>query len=535
MNVLAASVISRVASDMPLLTILVVLPLAGAIVVGVLPLSRDRVRYRLGVIIAWLVALLGVVAVLGYSRAHAGLHFASSHRWFESAGISWSLGVDGVSLPLVVLTALVVPIVMHVVDLGERRGSHVALILLLESAMLGAFVARDAFLFFVCFELVLVPTYFLMLGWGFADRRRSAMKFFLYTFVGSVFLLVGLIATAVLVAQSTSAPLSFDYEALRTGVAKLGSGTEQWLFLLCAIGFAVKAPLVPLHTWIRDTYEQAPFSVAALSSAVMVKLGAYGLIRFGIELFPRGAHEYGLVFLTLGVVGAVYGALVAVGQKDLRGLIAYSSVSHLGVIVMGIFAFQLIALTGAMVQMVSHGIVSTLMIVLAAALYRRTGTLSLDALSGLQRVVPVLAGVMIFAALANIGVPALSGFVGEFMVFIGTFLSHRWWAVAGTFSLIAGAIYILWAYQRMFHGPVVSTSTEVSDLSVRERLFVAPLVVAIVAIGVFPLPIIQRVSPTAIEIVQRSPEAYVNAKPPAARYFLPDAWNEPTPTQGAEQ
>jgi NADH-quinone oxidoreductase subunit M len=485
-------------SAFPFLTVLVLLPAGAAVVAALVPRSLGAERQRMAVEV---VGLVGTCATLALAitiavRYHAGdgsYRLVSDHPWAPSLGIGWHLGVDGVSVFLLLMSAVLFPVVLLAGKVRRDPRSFVAWLLLLEAACLGSFVALDLILFFLFFELTLVPVYFIVAGWGFTRRAYAAMKFFLYTFLGSAFLLVGIVAVAVIHERQTGA-LTFDLAALTH--THLGLGSQVLLFLAFTAAFAVKAPIFPFHTWSPDAYAEAPMGGSVILAAVMAKLGTYGIIRFDLSLFPRAVVDLAPLLLTLGVIGILYGAIVACVTRDLKRLVAYSSLAHLGFIVLGTFALTTQGLTGSVVQMVNHGLVIALLFIVIGWIYQRRRTWQASELRGLQRPAPVLAAVFMVALLATIGLPGLNGFVGEFLILIGTFVSHRWWAVVATGGVVLAAIYMLWAYQQVFHHEPDPADAATPDLSWREGAVVAPLVILIVFLGVYPKPVLDRITPT---------------------------------------
>ncbi|HUY64759.1 MAG TPA: NADH-quinone oxidoreductase subunit M, partial [Acidimicrobiales bacterium] len=364
---------------------------------------------------------------------------------------------------------------------------------------LGSFVSLDLILFFLFFELTLVPVYFLIAGWGYARRAYAAIKFFVYTFIGSAFLLVGIVAVA-FIHQRQTGHLTFDLVAL--SATHLDTASQILLFLAFTAAFAVKAPVFPFHTWSPDAYGEAPTSGSVILAAVMAKLGTYGIIRFDLSLFPRAVVDLAPLLLTLGVVGILYGAIVACATKDLKRLVAYSSLAHLGFVVLGTFALTTQGVTGGVLQMVNHGLIIAVLFIVIGWIYERRGTWHTSGLRGLQRPAPVLAAVFTVALMAGIGLPGLNGFVGEFLILLGTFVTHRWWAVVATFGVVLAALYLLWAYQQAFHQEPDEATAAMPDLSWRERLVVAPLIVLIFFLGVYPKPVLDRITPSVNRLVQ---------------------------------
>jgi NADH-quinone oxidoreductase subunit M len=488
-------------SHFPFLTVLVLTPAIGAVVLALVP-SRAVARHfheAIGVLVAVFTLVLAVVIAGQFRPGFGGYQMVSDHVWAQALGIHWSLGIDGISLFLVLMTALLFPLAMIGAHSHRDPRAFVVWILLMESACLGSFVSLDLVFFFLFFELTLVPAYFLISGWGYERRGYAAIKFFIYTFAGSAFLLVGILAVAFL-HQSQTGVLTFELPALmHTHV----SGTEGvLLFLAFTAAFAVKAPLFPFHTWSPDAYAEAPTAGAILLSGVMAKLGTYGIIRFDLNLFPQATRTLAPLLLTLAVIGIIYGAVVACAQRDLKRLLAYSSLAQIGFIVLGTFALNSQGLTGGVLQMVNHGLIIAALFILVGWIYERRKTWQVSNLKGLQAVAPVMAACFTVAMMASIGVPGLNGFVGEFLVLLGTFLAHRWWAVVGIVGIIVAAIYLLWAYQQVFHGePTEEDRAQTRDLGVTEKLVIAPLIFAIVFLGVFPQPVLSRITPSVNQLV----------------------------------
>jgi len=502
-SILAASGVAELGRDVPLLTLLVLIPALGALVVGLMSVLKttDGVAKMTGVGFSLVTTVLAALLLVAFDRHNADFQFVSQHEWLPALGINWKLGVDGISLFLVALSGVLFPLALLGPRVTENVKAYVAWLLLLEAGCIGSFLSLDLFLFFVFFEAVLVPMYFLIARWGYARRSYAALKFFLYTLAGSAFLLVGTLALVFITASNTDQRVTFDFVALQQQQA-FSSGQGRWLFVAFAIAFAVKIPIFPLHTWLPDTYEQSPIAGVVVSAGVMVKLGTYGLMRFGVSLFPKAAEDLAPVLLTLAVIGMVYGALVAAVQHDLKRLVAYASLSHLGFIVLGTFSLSDKGWSGAVAQMVNHGLSTAALFLLLGMIYSRRSTTKIAQLRGLQKSAPVMAAVFTLVMLSVIGVPGLNGFVGEFTILLGTFLTHRWWAVAGAAALIIAAVYMLWAYQRVFHGEPGTKDEEFGDMTSRERWIMAPLVILIVFLGVYPKPVFDRIEPSVDRILQ---------------------------------
>ena len=501
----------------PLLPSLVIVPLITAALLLVLPNSRTDYLKLVALAGSTITGALSVFMLADFDKSEAGLQFVSRHVWVEDLGLQFFLAVDGISLFLVVLTGLLFPIAILAADPDHDEKPYYVWLMLLMAGAMGVFMALDLLLFFLFFEIVLVPMYFLIGGWGHGRRVYAALKFFLYTMAGSALMLVGLVSTAFLTARNTGNPLTFDVVQLAEAQA-LGNTAQTLIFLSFAAGFAVKVPLFPLHTWLPDAHTEAPTAGSIILAGVLLKLGTYGYIRFGLYLFPEAAHDLAWLFLTLGVIGIVYGAVVATMQKDLKRLVAYSSVAHMGFIVIGIFALNTQGLDGAIVQMVNHGLSTGALFMLVGWIYERRHTREISALSGLQASAPVMAGVFTFVMLSSIGLPGLNGFVGEFLVLIGAFQSARWWAVIAATGVILAALYLLWAYQRVFHGKAEGENATMPDLRFSELAVIAPILGLILFLGIYPKPMLERIEPSVDALVAHitsNVDGFIEEEPPA--------------------
>ena len=481
----------------PYLSLLVLVPLIGAAIVGAVAKPAQAVAQKLGLGVAVLELGLGVALLVAFKRT-GDFQFTSVHPWASSLGISWNLGVDGISLFLVAMTLVVVPIVLLGAQVKEHGAAFAAWVLVLEGAAVASFLSLDLMLFFIAFELTLVPSYFLIIRFGYERRNYAAVKFFVMTFLGSAFLLVGILVLA-FKHQSQTGVLTFSLEALRH--TNVSGGMGVWLSLAFLAAFAVKAPLFPLHTWSPTTYREAPTGGSMVLSAVLAKLGTYGILRFNLTLFPHASKVLAPLVLTLATIGIIYGAFVASAQSDIKRLVAYSSLAQVGFIVLGTFTFTTVGLTGAVTMMVNHGIITAAFFMLIGWIAERRGGWDTGLLRGLQKPAPVLAGVFTLVMLASIGLPGLNGFVGEFLVLLGTFATHRWWGVTATFGVVVAAIYWLWNYQQVFHGKADAENAETPDLTRNERLIIAPLLVLIVFLGVFPKFMLDRIEPAVAKEV----------------------------------
>ncbi len=483
----------------PILTMLVLSPVVGALLVAVISKRQPDLVKVTALLSSVLTGGLALWVLFAFKSHDDGFQFASQHQWITTWGISWHLGVDGISIFMVVLTGVLFPLVIAGIDPHHDHKRYLSWMLLLEAGVLGSFVSLDLFLFFVFFEIVLVPMYFLIGGWGYDDRVNAATKFFLFTMVGSAFMLVGIIATAV-IAKADNGHVTFDLIKIAES-GSFGAGTGRWLFFSFAVAFAVKVPLFPLHTWLPDAHTQAPTGGSVILAGVMLKLGTYGLLRFGVYLFPEAAVWARPLMLTLATIGILWGAIAATMQTDLKRLVAYSSVAHLGFIVLGTFALTSQAITGGVLQNVNHGISTGALFILVGMIYERRHTREISKLKGLQKVAPVFAGVFTLVMLSSIGVPGLNGFVGEFLILIGSFATARWWVMVAAVGVILAALYLLWAYQRVFHGEPDEDNKSFPELKWKEGMLLLPFAAIIVFAGVYPKPMLDRIQPAVDKLL----------------------------------
>lgn len=485
----------------PILSALILTPAVGALIALLMPNRRPDVARAVGYAVS--AATLGLsLALLWEFKAGSGaFQFTESASWIPALGIRWQLGVDGISLFMVVLTGLLFPIGLLASAKLERQKAFTVWMLFLEAAVMGVFVGLDLIVFFIFFEIVLVPMYFIIGQWGHGRRVYAAMKFFIFTMAGSAFLFVGILALAFL-HQADTGRLTFNFVTLANWApGGLAASTAVWLFFAFGVAFAVKVPLVPLHTWLPDAHTEAPTAGSVILAGVLLKMGTYGFLRFSLGFFPKAAYEFAWVFLVLATIGIIYGAVVATMQPDLKRLIAYSSIAHLGFVVLGIFALDVIGLEGAVFTMVSHGLTTGALFLLVGMLYDRRHTRLISAFRGIWKATPVLGGMFVIAMFASIGLPGFSGFVGEFLSLLGTWLVHRPYAIVAAVGVILAALYLLWAFQRAFTGVPDDETAAMPEINFRELACVVPLLALSLFLGVYPKPVLSRIEPAAACVV----------------------------------
>ncbi len=504
---------------LPWLTVTGLVPLVGAAVVVALPrgaAGRSR-TVALGFSLLALVLTIGLALQFDTGAAEQ-FQLAETHQWIPQFGVSYAVGVDGIALVLIALAAVLTPVCLlaawhDVPEGGRREQNYVALVLVLETMMIGVFAATDVFLFYVFFEAMLIPVYFLIGSFGGARRQYAAVKFLLYSLLGGLVMLVAVIALYV---AGPGGPDGFLLSNL-TGL-DLGVGAERLMFLGFFFAFAVKAPMFPVHTWLPDAASEAPAPVAVLLVGVLDKVGTFGMIRFCLPLFPGAAKWATPVVLVLAIVSIVYGALLAIGQTDIMRLIAYTSVSHFGFIVVGIFAMTSTGQSGSTLYMVNHGFSTAALFLVAAMLAGRRGSRLIPDFGGWQRVTPLIAGVFLVAGLSSLALPGLSTFVSEFLVLVGTFQRYPAAGVVATVGIILAAIYILLAYQRMMTGPRPEGQEGTRDLTRREAWVVAPVVALIIGLGLFPGPVLDVINPAVDRTMTQ-----IDMTDPASRVGVPAA------------
>lgn len=487
---------------MSLLTIIGLMPLVVSILVAAIPVTNHTLIKKVAFIGTSLIALASIYLAIGFDTSDTSLQYVQSNSWIPLFNINYAVGIDGVSLVLILLSTILVPIVVlatwHESD-GGRWSAKVfyILILILETMMIGVFAATDLFLFYVLFEAMLIPIYFLIGGYGSGDKSAAAVKFLLYSLFGGLLMLASIIGIYVISGNQIGA--TFDISQLAT--LQIDDQTENLLFLGFFIAFAIKAPLWPFHTWLPDAAKAATPGTSVLLLGVLDKVGTYGMIRFCIALFPDASKTFTPIIITLAVISIIYGAFMAIGQKDIKGLIAFTSISHFGFITMGIFAMTSQGMSGANLYMVNHGFSTAALFLIAGWMMMRRGSSTISDFGGLQRVTPVMAWTFFIAGLSGLALPGLSSFVSEFLVLVGTYTRYPVAAVIGTLGIIFAALYILIPVQKMLHGPTTAGNENLTDLGLREKIAISPVILIIVLMGFYPKPVLDLINPTAEKIV----------------------------------
>ena len=487
---------------MSLLTLVGISPLIGALIVLLIPAKKSELIKRAAFIITLLIALFSILLAIRFDKAITGFQFIQSNSWISAFNVNFAVGVDGISLVLILLSTILVPVVIlstwHESDTGRWNTKvFYVLILVLETLMIGVFAATDLFLFYVFFEAMLIPIYFLIGGYGSGNKSAAAVKFLLYSLFGGLLMLASIIGIYVISGNQIGA--TFDLAKLAT--LQIDNQTEYFLFLGFFIAFAIKAPLWPFHTWLPDAAKSATPGTSVLLLGVLDKVGTYGMIRFCIQLFPDATKTFTPLIITLAVISIIYGAFMAIGQRDIKGLIAFTSISHFGFITMGIFAMTSQGMSGATLYMVNHGFSTAALFLIAGWMIWRRGSSTISDFGGLQRVTPVMAWAFFIAGMSSLALPGLSSFVSEFLVLVGTYTRYPVAAVIGTLGIVLAALYILIPVQKALHGPIVSGNENLKDLNIREKVAISPVILVIVLMGFYPKPVLDLINPTAEKIV----------------------------------
>ena len=489
------------------LTILMLLPLLGAVAIATLPRENAELVKRVALGVSLLVAAATVVMALGFDRTSTDKQFVESYSWISQFGIKYALGVDGIALVLILMSVILVPVVVLAGWDEAQSGrwgvkTFYILILVLETMMIGVFASTDIFLFYVFFEAMLIPVYFLIGGYGTGDRAAAAVKFLLYSLFGGLLMLASVIGLYIIGRQN--GVNTFDLATLSQAHTVISSSTENWLFLGFFIAFAIKAPLFPFHTWLPDAAASATPGTSVLLLGVLDKVGTFGMINFCLTLFPGASKTFTPMIIVLSVISILYGAFLAIGARDIKRLISYTSISHFGFITLGIFAMTSQGMSGASLYMFNHGFSTAALFLVAGWMIKRRGSSTIADFGGLQRITPVMAWMFFIAGMSSLALPGLSSFVSEFLVLVGTYTRYPVAAVVATFGIVLAALYILIPVQKALHGPTQPGNENISDLNLREKIAIAPVVAIIVLLGFFPAPLLNIINPAAQHVIAQN-------------------------------
>ena len=491
-------------ADMNLLTFSMLLPLLGTAALAFVPKTNVLLTKQVALATTILVALVGVLMVAEFDFGKSGFQFVESRPWIPAFGINYALGVDGIALVLILMSVLLTPVVV-VAGWHESEGGRwstktfYSLILVLETMMIGVFASTDVFLFYVFFEAMLVPVYFLIGGYGSGERAAAAVKFLLYSLFGGLLMLASIIGIFVMATRYGNR--TFDITTLSQLHTVLTPMMENVLFLGFFIAFAIKAPLWPLHTWLPDAAKSATPGTSVLLLGVLDKVGTYGMIRYCLTLFPDASKTFTPLIITLAVISILYGAFLAIGAKDIKRLIAYTSISHFGFITMGIFAMTTQGLSGSTLYMFNHAFSTAALFLVAGFMISRRKSSTISDFGGLQRITPIMAWSFFIAGLSSLALPGLSSFVSEFLVLVGTFTRYPVAAIIATFGIVLAALYILIPVQRALHGPTTPGNENLPDLNLREKVAIAPVIAVIIALGFYPSPLLNIINPASETVI----------------------------------
>ena len=491
------------AAEFPLLSLILLVPLVGAIILLFVDRRRDDTIRWIANIVASLGFLVSLPLWFWYDSANPDWQFVERAPWIPSIGAEYFLGVDGFSSLLVLLTTLMgmIAILSSWTAITERVKEYYIFLLLLQTGMIGAFITLDFLLFFLFWEVMLVPMYFLIGIWGSDNRLYSAIKFFLYTLVGSVVMLLGILAVY-FYQYSVTGVYTFDVTQFHE--LNMPVDLQWWVFLAFFLGFAVKVPMFPFHTWLPDAHTDAPTAGSVILAAVLLKMGTYGFIRFSLPILPDATVSFVPLIAGLSIVGIIYGALVALSQSDWKRLVAYSSVSHMGLVMLGMFALTPVGITGSIIQQINHGISTGALFLIVGIVYERRHTREISEYGGLSKTMPVYAAVFLIMTMSSIGLPTLNGFIGEILILQGIFVVSKWWAAVAATGIVLGAAYMLWLYQRTMFGTIDNPKNEgLADLNMRELATFVPLIILAVWIGLYPSPFLRRLETSVERVMTR--------------------------------
>jgi len=489
--------------SIPILSLLTFLPLAGAILILFIDKNNKGLIRGVAFTTTVIVFLMSVPLYFYFENTHE-MQFVEKHEWIPDWGVYYSLGIDGISLFLVLLTTLITAICVASTwtAIDKHVKEFMISMLILETGMIGVFCALDFFLFYVLWEVMLIPMYLMIGIWGGQRRIYAAVKFFLFTMFGSVLMLVAILWLYFHLHELTG---QYSFDILSYHGLKIDPSAQFWLFLAFFMAFAIKVPMFPFHTWLPDAHVQAPTAGSVILAGILLKMGTYGFLRFSLPIFPEAAADAVWWISSLAIIGIIYGALVAMVQEDVKKLVAYSSVSHLGFVMLGIFAMNTQAIEGGMLQMINHGISTGALFLIVGVLYERRHTRLISEYGGVSKKMPIFAVIFMIVTLSSIGLPGLNGFVGEFLILIGVWKANPLFAVLATTGVIWAAVYMLWMFQRVMLGKITNPKNEkLTDLSLREIAYFTPLIVFIFVLGVFPTPFIKKMEPSINHLVEQT-------------------------------
>lgn len=489
---------------LPILSFIIFLPLLGSILILFIPRKYEDTQRGLALLISTITFALSLGLWFGFDKTSTVYQFVEKAEWIPNLGISYYLGIDGFSVLLVLLTTFLTPICILISwdTITHKVKEYYFSFLLLEAAMIGVFVALDVFLFYVFWEAILIPMYFLIGIWGGKHRLYASIKFFLYTLVGSLLMLIGVLY---LYFQHSGTPLTFNLVTITQNVSStpIPNQHQIWLFLAFSIAFAIKVPLFPFHTWLPDAHTEAPTAGSIILAGVLLKMGTYGFLRFAIPLFPYAVDYFTPLLVILSIIGIIYGALVSMVQTDIKRLVAYSSVSHLGFVVLGMFALNQQGISGAVLQMINHGLSTGALFLLVGVIYDRRHTRDISAYGGIAATMPLFTTIFIIVTLSSIGLPTLNGFVGEFLILTGAAKANWVWTVWAATGIILSAVYMLWMVQRVFFGPIVNEENQnLKDMNWKELAAMVPILILIFWIGIYPSSFLSMIDSTTTAFLQ---------------------------------
>jgi len=495
-----------------ILTILTFFPLLGILILLLVDKHQHSAIKTIAFIISLLNAIFSLYVYFNFIPDSSTMQFTINLTWIESLGINYHLGIDGISLFLILLTTFLTPLAIlssWSAITNKVKGYYISM-LFLETGMIGVFVSLDLFLFYVFWELMLIPMYFLIGIWGGPRRIYATVKFVLFTMTGSLLMLVAIL---VLYFMNHTYTGSYTFNLLEINNLPIPLGAQFWLFFAFALAFAIKVPMFPFHTWLPDAHVEAPTAGSVILAGVLLKMGTYGFLRFCLPLFPNAFIDYTALFSILAIIGIIYGALVSIRQEDVKSLVAFSSVSHLGFVMLGLFALNVQGMEGGILQMINHGISTGALFLIVGMIYERRHTRLIADFGGVSKKMPIFAAFFMIVTLSSIGLPGTNGFVGEFTILLGTFKSNVVYAVIAAVGIILAAIYMLWMYQRIMFGKVTNSENEkLKDLNLREKIILIPLIVAIFWIGIYPVNFFKKMEPSVKSLIENAQIKYEKNK-----------------------